>query len=518
MSAPIPEAASARLFLSYKRSIPEDEALAQFLRRGLEAAGHELFIDVGMKVGTDWVGEIRRRIDWCDYLIVLLSKPAIESEMVQAEVRLAHQSRRRDGRPVILPIRVRYEGPLDYELDAYLARLQYSRWDSAEDSEGVLAELRSVIEGTSPRAPRPTTGIGDLVLSAPAGNARDRRRPSASEDPRVLASPGGTIKVDDTFYLRRDADELIEATARMTGQTLVIKAARQMGKSSLLIRYLAACKACEPLNKQFAYVDFQSFSDTELEDYPVLLRGLGQILLRAFRLDDIPDLAFATQLEFTNFVEDRVLKPVGGPVTFAMDEVDRILGRPYQGDFFSLLRHWHNQRGTPFSPWEDMDLALVIATEPYLLIADGDRSPFNVVPPTELGPFDRSSLDPLNESYGDLLSGAELDQLHELLDGHPYLTRLAFYRLVAPPQISFADLLKHASESEGPFGEHLRSRLFLLENQPDLLTALREMIVRGTPPSKDTYYRLHGVGLVSREGTKVVPANLLYARFFKRLQ
>jgi hypothetical protein len=32
------------------------------------------------------------------------------------------------------------------------------------------------------------------------------------------------------------------------------------------------------------------------------------------------------------------------------------------------------------------------------------------------------------------------------------------------------------------------------------------------------FYRLHAVGLVERQGRDTVPANLLYARFFKRLQ
>src|SRR6516164_5548325 len=115
----------AKLFISYKRSVPEDEKLAHAMRDRFGAAGHDVFIDVGMPVGTNWVAEIKKRIGWCDFLIVLLSKFAVESEMVQTEVRLAGQRRRRDGRPAILPVRVNYKGALDYELDAYLGRIQY---------------------------------------------------------------------------------------------------------------------------------------------------------------------------------------------------------------------------------------------------------------------------------------------------------------------------------------------------------------------------------------------------------
>ena len=79
-----------------------------------------MFIDVDMAVGTRWSQEIARQIDACDCLIVVLSAETVESEMVLAEVRLAHQRQARDGKPVILPVRVDYTGPLGYELGAYL--------------------------------------------------------------------------------------------------------------------------------------------------------------------------------------------------------------------------------------------------------------------------------------------------------------------------------------------------------------------------------------------------------------
>jgi hypothetical protein len=136
--------APTKLFISYKRRAPSDEKLAHAIRNGFGAMGHEVFIDVGTKIGTDWVAEIERRIDWCDFLIVLLSELAVESEMVQAEVRLAHQRRRHDGRPAILPVRVNYKGALGYELDAYLGRIQYIIWSNDGDTARVFENCRKV--------------------------------------------------------------------------------------------------------------------------------------------------------------------------------------------------------------------------------------------------------------------------------------------------------------------------------------------------------------------------------------
>jgi hypothetical protein len=183
-----------------------------------------------------------------------------------------------------------------------------------------------------------------------------------------------------------------------------------------------------------------------------------------------------------------------------------------------MLRLWHNRRGEPLSPWEQVDLALVIATEPYLLIDSRDRSPFNVAIPIVPQPFTRPVLDDLNERYGGVLTTSELDGLHEILAGHPFLTRLAFYRLVTGFAASFGDLDKRAAEPEGPFGDHLRALMMLLQQQQGLLPAMRQVVATSSVHEHEAFYRLHGAGLVLHDGGRVKPANLLYARFFKGLR
>jgi hypothetical protein len=133
-----------RFFFPTDGGAKYDRSLAGYLADGLKASGHDVFLDVNMAVGTIWADEIKRRIEWCDVLVVLLSAESVESEMVQAEVRLAHYRRQPDGRPRIVPIRVRYDGPLDYELDCYLARLEYLAWHTQEDSAAILEKLRSL--------------------------------------------------------------------------------------------------------------------------------------------------------------------------------------------------------------------------------------------------------------------------------------------------------------------------------------------------------------------------------------
>lgn len=84
-----PENRPRRFFISYRRRAKDDARLANLLVDELRKAGHDVFIDVDIALGTDWSAEITRRIQWCDYLVVLLSQESIGSEMVQTELRLA---------------------------------------------------------------------------------------------------------------------------------------------------------------------------------------------------------------------------------------------------------------------------------------------------------------------------------------------------------------------------------------------------------------------------------------------
>ena len=243
-----PEIRPRRFFVSYRRRADDDARLAKRLVDELRKAGHDVFIDVDIRLGTDWSAEITCRIQWCDYLVVLLSEDSIDSEMVQGEVRLARQYRRDDGSPHIFPVRIRYEGALDYELTSYLGRLQFILWRGSADDATVVGAILA--------AARAGEGAGETTTATAPEQPliTDERRPRPSVDRTALLRPTGTLKLDDRCYIKRPADDSVTRLAASNGETLVIKGARQMGKSSLLVRYVAACKQAK---KTVAFLDFQ---------------------------------------------------------------------------------------------------------------------------------------------------------------------------------------------------------------------------------------------------------------------
>src|SRR3989442_6762284 len=97
-----------KIFIAYARAEAEERQLAAWLHDALITNGHAVFMDTDTPLGTRWADEIERQLNSCDVLIVLLSAAAVAREMVIEEVRRAPDHHRTYGRPLIIPLRVRY--------------------------------------------------------------------------------------------------------------------------------------------------------------------------------------------------------------------------------------------------------------------------------------------------------------------------------------------------------------------------------------------------------------------------
>ena len=222
------QARTARVFLSYKRHVEPDQSLAQQMVSGLSEAGHAVFIDQRLTIGQAWAREIEAQVRQSDYLIVFLTADSSRSEMVRGEIEIARHHAAVNARPRILPVRVAFDGPLPYPLNAYLDSIQYASWTKPDDTPRLLNELLAAIGGK----------VSPEFRTAPATAADASSQPPSYAAP--LPVPGGTLDVDDPWYLPRPTDAMALSAIRQPGQTLTIKGPRQMGKSSLLMRTVKA--------------------------------------------------------------------------------------------------------------------------------------------------------------------------------------------------------------------------------------------------------------------------------------
>ncbi len=196
-----------------------------------------------------------------------------------------------------------------------------------------------------------------------------------------------------------------------------------------------------------------------------------------------------------------------------MDEVDKVFDKPFRNDFFGMLRNWHNSRAMS-EIWNNLDFVLVTSTEPYQLIDDLNQSPFNVGQVIELEDFTLKQVRELNWRHGSPFNSSAEMGLMRLLNGHPYLVRKALY-LVASGQITTTELFKGASNTRGPFGDHLRRLVSLLHHKQELKQTLLQVIRENKCEDEHRFWQLRGAGLVRSSGQTVMPRCQLYADYFR---
>ncbi len=459
-----------------------DKARVRPLAEALRAAGLEVWLDEWVIQPGDHIYlAVEQGLEAARTLVLCLTTQALTSEWVKLErgTALFRDPTNKERRfvPVLLE---------DCKLPDVLKGFAYVDWRDES-----AAALEKIIQACRPA---------------------QRKAKRSKTAPNDLEPPSGAMGSESPLYLERAADAEAIAAAQRSPATLVIKAPRQMGKSSLLNRYLFECQQA---GKQTALLYLSDFEESELADYPTFLTQLAQALWQA--LGEPPQAAppsLRSQRELTKYLERSLLAAFDEPVVFAFDEIDRVMGRAWQSDFTTMLRNWHERRSSnPPTVWARLGMVLVTSTEPYLFIKDYARSPFNIGLQIELPPFDEQGCQKLNRLYQARLRAPQIRQMIELLNGHPYLTQLAFYHLTRPAALDFAALKSTATERHGPFGAHLRALEYRLEDA-GLLDAMKELATNGTQPDRDSFYRLHGAGLVNETGRRVTPANQLYARFF----
>ncbi len=332
-----------------------------------------------------------------------------------------------------------------------------------------------------------------------------------------IESPFGTMRPNSKFYIERAADDNCwEQINQSYAATLFIQAPRQMGKSSLMRR--ALYNVSKKQNKKTAFIDFQKFPEQYFEDEENFLIELCLMISDALGIPEAIDQYWegrrTTIINCSRYLSEHIIPHVNKPFILAMDEVERMLTSPFQANFFGMLRTWHNDRVFDEN-FARMSLFLSSSTEPYLFIDNPNQSPFNVAELIFLQDFTRSEVKELDRRHNSPLSQSQVDNLMDLVNGHPFLTRLALYLLVTG-KIDLDTLLARATEDTGPFGEHLRYYLRRVLTKPKLKQALTDICRHHTYEENQIFYLLKGAGLIKKVGQQVVLRNKLYARYFEK--
>ena len=484
------ETAAGEVVILYKRNAEPDEQILRLLEAELLKNGYKVFIDRHLLVGMEWAREIEKRITEAEAVIPLLSESSSTSEMLAYEIQIANDAaQKQNGKPRILPIRLNFSGSLAEPVSAILSPLQYAEWKSDADNPALLTAVLNSL-----------------------------RNPSEQRREVKLEAVGGAVPLDSAFYIIRPTDEEFLGSIHRNDSVILIKGARQMGKTSLLARGLSEARKS---GAKVVLTDFQKLNAGHLENINSFFLALGESITDQLELDDVvPEQNWSPRrgpsMNFDRFMRREILKRVPSLV-WGMDEVDRLFSTSFASEAFGLFRAWHNERSLdPSGPWQKLTMAIAYATEAHLFITDINQSPFNVGTRLALEDFTLEQVRELNRRYGNPLSeGSELDDFYDLLGGHPYLTRRGLHEL-ATHEKSFEGFVARASRDEGPFGDHLRRILVMLAQDAEICSVVRDILAGRQSGKAEDFYRLRTSGIVIGEsGRDMVLRCRLYEIYLK---
>ncbi len=510
----------ANVVLLYKRDGHPDQELVKFLEYQLGNDGCEVFLDRHLTMGVNWALEIEARIRSADAVIPLLSADSIYSEMLGFEIETAHEAAQlQQGRPRLLPVRVGYTGPLPEPLASILDPVQYFLWEGEHDNLGLATELAEAlkhIEVPSEAAGPPTAEPASA--QTPVSSPRPKASPGVSR-PIALEAVGGAVPLNSQFYISRQADSELQAAIAKRDSIILIKGARQMGKTSLLARGLQYAR--EQGSKAVS-TDLQKFNADSFRTLNHLYKGLAESMVNQLDLEVFPsetwDERRGPNANFERFMRREVLARFDTPLLWALDEVDRLFGTPFGNEVFGLLRSWHNERALdPTGPWAALTIAIAYATEAHLFITDLNQSPFNVGTRLALEDFTPTQVAELNRRYDSpVKTQDELNRFYRLVGGQPYLVRRGLHEL-ASRKISFDYLEEHAARDEAFYGDHLRRILVILVRDEVLTRAMRSVLNSQPCPGSESFDRLRSAGLlIGHTPEEARPRCRLYATYLRR--
>ncbi|MGE5205998.1 MAG: AAA-like domain-containing protein [Chlamydiota bacterium] len=339
---------------------------------------------------------------------------------------------------------------------------------------------------------------------------------------------GGTLRRDAACYVAREADERL-CHGLLQGEICYVLTARQMGKSSLMVRTAARLRQ---QNASVAVLDLTGLGQNlSVEQW---YNGLSERIGRQLDLEDEVEDCWARHhglgplQRWMRVLCDVVLPNCEGPVIIFVDEIDSVRSLPFSTDeFFAGIREFYNRRSDE-PALNRLTFCLLGVASPSDLIRDTRTTPFNVGRRIELTDFSEREAGPLSLGLQrEPKLGLQL--LHRVLHwtgGHPYLTQRLCLAVAQSEAASTRDvdricdelfLSRRARERDDNL-LFVRERMLRSEvDTPSLLTLyakVRRNRKVADDPSDPLVSVLRLSGITRVEGGRLKVRNRIYGQVF----
>jgi len=333
--------------------------------------------------------------------------------------------------------------------------------------------------------------------------------------PQLVELPKGAVSLDSPFYIKRPPlEEQCYCEILKPGGMVRLCGSKGKGKTSLKNRILTYATT-----QGYHTVSLNFYQAELLHDLNGLLRwfcaNVTQQLKLEPRLDDYWDEDLGSKMSCTIYFEAYILPKIESGLVLAFDELHRLFEYVCVAqNFLPLLRFWY-EKGKDEQIWQKLKLVVVHSTEIYVPL-NINQSPFNVGLSLKLPEFTEAQVQDLALRHGLVWEGLkEVQQLMAMVGGHPYLVRLALYHL-ATDKLSLEQLLQAAPTLTGIYSDHLREKLIILKQNPELMTAM-QMVVNnenGVKLEPILAYKLQSICLIKLHGDLAMVSYELYRLYF----
>lgn len=331
--------------------------------------------------------------------------------------------------------------------------------------------------------------------------------------------PSGPVPLDSPFYIPRPpVEELVYEEISKPGALIRIKGAKEMGKSSLMLRIVDYAKN---LGYQIAAIDFQQFDADCLNNLDRFLRSFCLQVTKQLNLepnlDEYWDEDIGSKVSCSLYFRWHILENLTSPLVLVLNEVNELFEYPQlTQDFLPLLRSWYEEAKQVIA-WRSLRLIVVYTTEVYVPLKI-TQSPFNIGLPVQLGDFTAEQVEALAKLHQLEWNESHTEKLMAMVGGHPILVRLALYHLTIHPEETLENLLNSAASDTGIYAEHLQRLSRTLEEDPELKMVFQDLIMANTSLNlpQNLSSKLESLGLVHLTNNQIKVSHEIYKIYFQQ--
>ena len=356
--------------------------------------------------------------------------------------------------------------------------------------------------------PNPIIDVTDPAVSNP---------PSTEDE--LLEEP---VLLDSHFYIERhNVESSCCEKIKPPGALLRLKSPQKMGKTSVLERVIAEL---EEQGYKFARLSFDAVDRKVLSSFYNLTRYICTRVSKELEMDNQIAQRWDDNLDcignVVSYFQKYLLLNRSDPLVIVLDDFDCVFEQlEVATDTCRLLKRLYNlarRSGARGAIFKKLRFIVVHSTDFYSSL-DINHSPLNGIGyVVTLKEFNEDEVIKLTHRYNIDFSANEIEQLMNLIGGHPYLLRLALKYI--SDENSLEELLQIALKASSPFRNHLQILLETLQQDSKLVIAFLKVAKANEPVElrSNEEFKLERLGLLKAQDNGWISSCNLYSQYFLR--